>query len=69
MQARTVPPEHIHTLIQAALRAAATAPTVFDALDVTGAALRTIQEWSDRSTESDLMSRNEPLPLRRSVTT
>ncbi|MGI4856774.1 MAG: hypothetical protein ACRYHA_07615 [Janthinobacterium lividum] len=43
MHALAVHPEYIYTLIQTALRTAATAPTVFDALDVTGTALRTIQ--------------------------
>lgn len=46
MQISAVHTEQIQSLIQTALRAAATAPTIFDALDVTGAALRTIQEMA-----------------------
>jgi len=38
----------IHAIIQAALRAAATARTIFDALDVTGSALRSIQDLAQR---------------------
>ncbi|MCY0388734.1 hypothetical protein OVY01_16285 [Robbsia sp. Bb-Pol-6] len=53
MQTLTVDPERIQAIIQSALRAAATAPTIFDALDVTGAALRSIQELSYQTTGDD----------------
>jgi hypothetical protein len=51
MHAVAVRPEQveIQALIQKALRAAATAPTIFDALDVAGAALHAIQELSRKT--------------------
>lgn len=61
MHVRAFHQEHIYALIQTALRAAATAPTVFDALDVTGAALRAIQELSTRELTDDKSARNESI--------
>ncbi|WP_176314664.1 hypothetical protein [Burkholderia vietnamiensis] len=46
--ARPEQPQSPAEIIRAALRAAAIAPTVFDALDVTGDALRRLAELSAR---------------------
>lgn len=63
MQTLIVGPEHIQAIIQAALRAAATAPTVFDALDVTGAALRSIQELSTQALVHEAAGRDHAMAL------
>jgi hypothetical protein len=43
----------VATIIRAALRDAATAPTVFDALDVTGEALRQLSKMTPIQSGSD----------------
>lgn len=62
MRAITVRPEQvqIQAIIQSALRAAATAPTIFDALDVTGSALRLIQDLArQRDADPGFVSLNK----------